>query len=318
MIASITPLSGNAVSIDWMTLNIWLEDDHVKVDFEIVFEIQNSSKGFILILNEPVENLRADLINESSLSEKHFLNEMFGKYFFGPSWSITDRTRGIVRVKGENLCVVLPKIEVRSVDKNAVLTLTFKDLAGNEVVLERGRYGLAFYLIFNPLEEVLDETRRLFATRIYDRQLVSNGVFEKLDTGNTINIKNVHVYLVLPEHVDIIRTSDHTRYGHLEKGLNPWNQPPRLDIYWLFRNVRFPSRNFRILAEYEQKYPENIVLEKKKKQKIFMIEIMTGFLLSLTASALVAYFQTSLSLGIISFAGLMALFIFIWIRRYWL
>ena len=87
MIASVIPVGTTQVSIDWLTMNIWLEDDHVKVDFEIVFDVQDIPfKGFTIVLNEPLDNLKTELCEETSLSETHFLNEHFGKYFFGSSW----------------------------------------------------------------------------------------------------------------------------------------------------------------------------------------------------------------------------------------
>lgn len=315
MIASIIPLGAKKSVIDWLTINVWLEDDHVKVDFEIVFDVYEAQlEGFTLVLNEPVDNLRTE--EGTSLSEPHFLNTHFGTYFFGPSWNIIDEEKGIVNVKGKNLTVVIPKIEVISVDRNAIVTLTFKDVSDSDVVLDRGRYGLAFYLVFNPLEEVLDETRRIFYTRIYDRQLMSEGVLQYLGTmlEHAVHINNVHVYVVLPEEGDIIKAPNHTRYGNVEEGLNPWGIPARLDVYWTFKNVNFPDRDFRILAEYEQGDIKKLILQKDRKRR-FMMEIAAAFLVSLLASALISYLQTSIGLGIISFIGFMVVLIVVWIYR---
>lgn len=307
MIASVIPVEAEkgAVSIDWLTMNIWLEDGYVKVDFEIVFDVYEAPfKGFTIILNESLKNLKTELCKGTSLSETHFLDEHFGKYFFGPSWSIIDKEKRIVKVKEENLTVLIPAIEIKSIDRNAIVTLMFKDVSGSEEALDKGRHGLAFYLIFEPLEEVLDETRSLFYTRVYDRQLISEGVFTELGTTleNAIHINNVHVYLVLPENGDIIKAPDHTRYGNLEGELNPWGLPARLDVYWVFNNVDFPNRNFRILAEYEQEDIGRLILQKERRRRL-MLEVAVAFLVSLLASALITYAQASINLGIISFIG---------------
>ena len=227
-----------------------------------------------------------------------------------------DEKRRIVRVKGENLTVLVPKIEIGSIDRNAVVTLTFKNEPDTDAVLRKGRYGLAFYLILEPLEEVLDETRRLFYTRIYDRQLISEGVLEDMRAAldYVVHINNVHIYLVLPQNGDIIRAPDHRRYGNLEAGINPWSLPSRLDVYWAFKNVDFPHRDYRILIEYEQGDIKKLILQKERKRR-FMIEIAAAFLVSLLASALITYLQTSISLGIISFIGFMVVLIVVWIYR---
>ena len=319
MIASVIPVGAKEVSIDWLTMNIWLENNHIKVDFEIVFDVNRGPlKGFTIILNEPLDNLRPEMCKESSLSKTHFLNEHFGKYFFGPLWNVLDRQKGIVSVKGKNLTVLIPVVTIGPKDKNAVVTITFKDVSGTEVVLDIGRYGLAFYLIFEPLEEILDETRRLFYTRIYDRQLISEGVLKNMGTRfeNAVQIDTVHVYLVLPKNGDIIRAPDHKRYGNVEKGLNPWGLPARLDVYWEFKNVDFPNRDFRILAEYEQEDIKKLISQKERKQRLTM-DITVAFLVSLLASALITYLQASINLGIITFIGFVIILIVFWVyKRY--
>jgi hypothetical protein len=312
MIASIVPkgMLKSEVFFEWLTMNIWLEEDHTTVDFEMVFEIESGTlEGFVIVLNEQVKNLKSLKSGKGiSLSQKHFLDERYARYFFGPSWRIVDRAKQIISVRDRELTVLSPRVTSRHFKENAVIDLSF-DLASKEGrQLEKGRYGVAFYLIFGSLEDQIDETKYLFQTRVYDRQLISESVSEKLPIifQDSVAIKDVHLYVVLPKGGDIVRAPGHTRYGHLEEGLNPWGLPVRLDIYWHFEKVKFPDRNFRVLVEYEAG-------DKKKK---LPVDLISGFLVSLLASALIAYLGTSVNLGIISFlAGLLIVVIIIWAFR---